>query len=191
VLERYLSGMATDYRLSIEQFLYSNFTTLRGLASPQILRRLLRLVQKLTRSIDADVAAKFHHNQLRQLLTYAAVMLSSAPKITPAFYGIMNYTTLVEGVAYPMGGFGSFIESLHNLAVTAGARIVTGATVEQIHHSTPGDDAKDTPMVSAVTYRDATGQHRQATNIVVSCADRQHTETQLVTHGRAARPKYW
>lgn len=191
VLERYLSGMATDYRLSIEQFLYSNFTTLRGLASPQILRRLLRLAQKLTRSIDADVTAKFHHNQLRQLLTYAAVFLSSAPKITPAFYGIMNYTTLVEGVAYPMGGFGSFIESLHNLAVTAGARIVTGATVEQIHHSTPGDDAKDTPMVSAVTYRDATGQHRQATNIVASCADRQHTETQLVTHGRAARPKYW
>lgn len=188
VIERYLSGMETDYRLAIERFLYTNFTHLRGLATVPILRRLGRLGVKLTRSIETDVAAQFEHVQLRQLLTYAAVFLSSAPKITPAFYGIMNYTTLVEGVSYPMGGFGTFVDSLHRLAVAAGARIHTGATVHHIHTETTGGK---TSRATGVTYRDATGEHYLAADVVISCADRQHTETQLVDDKRAARPKYW
>ena len=187
-VQGYLDGMETDYRLAIEQFLYTNFTELRGLTTAQIMRRLGRLARKLTRSIESDVAAQFDDVQLRQLLTYAAVFLSSAPKITPAFYGIMNYTTLVEGVAYPMGGFGTFVDSLHRLAVDAGARIVTGATVERIH--TRADRGKSR-RVSSVTYRDASGQHQQEADIVVSGADRQHTETTLVDDPRVDRPKYW
>lgn len=187
-VQQYLAGMETDYRLAVEQFLYTNFTELRGLTTAQILRRLGRLARKLTQTLEADVAAQFDHVQLRQLLTYAAVFLSSAPKITPAFYGIMNYTTLVEGVAYPMGGFGTFVDSLHRLAVDAGAQIVTGATVERIHAQANGHPRRH---VSSVTYRDATGRHEQAADIVVSCADRQHTEAHLVDDPRAARPKYW
>ena len=187
-VQRYLEGMETDYRLAIEQFLYTNFTQLRGLTSAQIMRRLGRLARKLTRSIESDVAAQFDNVQLRQLLTYAAVFLSSAPKITPAFYGIMNYTTLVEGVAYPMGGFGTFVESLHRLAVEAGAKIETGTTVERIH----AQSNKASRTVTAVTYRDADGgTHDQLADIVVSCADRHHTETQLLDDPRAARPKSW
>lgn len=186
VVERYLTNMGTDYRLSIEQFLYTNFTQLRGLTTGKILRRLGRLAHKLTRSLDADVAAQFDHTQLRQLLTYAAVFLSSAPKITPAFYGIMNYTTLVEGVTYPMGGFSTFVDSLHRLAVDAGARIYTEATVEQIHHG-----AGAPQRVNGVTYRDATGEHYLPAEVVVSGADRHHTETHLVSDSRSARPKYW
>src|SRR5690625_1053911 len=188
VVERYMTNMGTDYRLSIEQFLYTNFTQLRGLTTGKILRRLGRLAHKLTRSLDADVAAQFDHTQLRQLLTYAAVFLSSAPKITPAFYGIMNYTTLVEGVTYPMGGFSTFVDSLHRLAVDAGARIYTEATVEQIHTETASGKAS---RAIGVTYQDASGQRYRSADVVVSCADRQHTEAQLVDDKRAARPKYW
>jgi len=188
VVQRYLTEMGADYRLAIEQFLYTNFTQLRGLTTAKIIRRLGRLARKLTRSIDSDVAAEFDHVQLRQLLTYAAVFLSSAPKITPAFYGIMNYTTLVEGVAYPMGGFGTFVNSLHRLAVDAGARIITGAPVERIHVA-PGGGRQ---QVAAVRYRNAAGQSQHMTaDVVISCADRQHTESELVDHPRAARPKYW
>src|SRR5690625_1125278 len=187
-LQRYLAGMETDYRLAIEQFLYTNFTQLRGLTTSQIMRRLGRLAAKLTRSLEADVAAQFEHVQLRQLLTYAAVFLSSAPKITPAFYGIMNYTTLVEGVSYPMGGFGTFVDSLHRLAVGAGARIHTGATVDHIHTETTGGK---TPRATGVTYRDATGEHSLAADVVISCADRQHTEAQLVYEKRSAHLNYW
>ena len=186
-LQRYLAGMETDYRLAIEQFLYTNFTQLRGLTTAQIMRRLGRLARKLTRSLESDVAAQFDHVQLRQLLTYAAVFLSSAPKMTPAFYGIMNYTTLVEGVAYPMGGFGTFVDSLHRLAVDAGAHIMTGTTVERIH----AQSNKTRRKVSAVTYRNAAGAHEQLADVVVSCADRHHTETHLLDDPRAARPKYW
>lgn len=186
VVERYLAGMETDYRLSVERFLYTNFTELRGLAAPQIMRRLGRLARKLARSLDADVAGQFENIQLRQLLTYAAVFLSSAPKMTPAFYGIMNYTTLVEGVAYPMGGFATFVHSLHRLAVKAGVQIQNGATVQKIHH-----DAGKRQRVNGVTYRDDTGEHYLAADIVVSAADRHHTETQLVSDLRSARPKYW
>lgn len=189
VIQQYLAGMATDYRLAIEQFLYTNFTQLRGLATAQILRRLTRLARKLTRSIEADVATQFDHVQLRQLLTYAAVFLSSAPKITPAFYGIMNYTTLVEGVFYPMGGFGTFVDSLHRLVINARARILTGSTVKRIHTVPSGSTSR---RATAVTYRDTAGQdQQQSADIVVSCADRQHTETVLVDDPQAARDTPW
>lgn len=186
-VEQYLTEMGTDYGLAIQQFLYTNFTELRGLASPEIMRRLKRLAQKLTRTIASDVAGQFTDVRLRQLLTYAAVFLSSAPNITPAFYGIMNYTTLVEGVAYPMGGFSTFVESLHRLAVDAGVRIHTATAVERIVHKGPQRRRE----VTGVTYRDARGEQRMMADVIVSCADRHHTETQLVWDARSARPKYW
>src|SRR5699024_8354118 len=164
----YLAGMETDYRLAIEQFLYTNFTQLRGLTTAQIMRRLGRLAAKLTRSLESDVAAQFDHVQLRQLLTYAAVFLSSAPKMTPAFYGIMNYTTLVAWVTHQKGGFWTFLLSLHRLAVDAGAHIMTGKTGERIHaHSN-----RPRRKVSAVPYRNGAGAHEQLADVVVSCADR-------------------
>lgn len=186
-VENYLVEMGTDYGLAIQQFLYTNFTELRGLTSPEIMRRLKRLAQKLTQTIESDVATQFNDVRLRQLLTYAAVFLSSAPNITPAFYGIMNYTTLVEGVAYPMGGFGTFVDSLHRLAVDAGVRIHTETEVERIHHT--GSPRRR--RVAGVTYRNATGEQRLLADVVISCADRHHTETQLVWDDRSARPKYW
>src|SRR5690625_3452357 len=187
VLQEYLDGMEIDYKIAIEQFLYTNFTELRGLASPQIMQRLGRLARKLTQTLHDDVADLFDDVRLRQLLTYAAVFLSSAPNITPALYGILNYTTLIEGVAYPMGGFVTFVDSLHRLAVDAGVRIHTGAEVQRIHHARKGRRQH----VTGVTYRDVTGQHRLMADVVVSGADRYHTETELVTDPRAARPKYW
>ena len=188
-IERYLHDMEHDYRLAIERFLYTNFTTLRGLATPDIVRNLGRLLRSLIRSLDADVTKRFRDTRLRQLLSYAAVFLSSAPKSTPALYGILNYTTLVEGVAYPMGGLHTFVDSLHRLATQAGATILTGAQVHDIEqdHSTAGKRRR----VSGVLYRDESGQHRIEADVVVSCADRQHTESQLVGDARAARPKYW
>ena len=187
VLQEYLDGMEIDYKIAIEQFLYTNFTELRGLASPQIMQRLGRLARKLTQTLHDDVAGLFDDVRLRQLLTYAAVFLSSAPNITPALYGILNYTTLIEGVAYPMGGFVTFIDSLHRLAVEAGVHIHTGAEVQRIHHTRRGRGKR----VSGVSYRDATGEHRLMADVVVSCADRHHTETELMTDTRSARPKYW
>ncbi|GAA2045394.1 phytoene desaturase [Yaniella flava] len=189
VIERYLRGMETDYRMAIERFLYTNFTQLRGLATPDILGKLGRLLRSLTRSLDADVTKRFRDTRLRQLLSYAAVFLSSAPKSTPALYGILNYTTLVEGVAYPMGGFSTFVDSLHRLATQAGATILTGAEVLHIEQ----DDASKGKRgrVAGVLYRNESGQHRIEADVVVSCADRQHTESQLVAGARASRPRYW
>ena len=186
-VDEYLTEMGTDYDLALKQFLYTNFTELRGLASPELLRRLKRLAQKLTQTIEADVATHFTDVRLRQLLTYAAVFLSSAPNITPAFYGIMNYTTLIEGVAYPMGGFGTFVDSLHRLALDAGARIHTDTEVQRILHTGTGRRRR----VTGVTYQSPTGEHRMMADVIISCADRHHTETDLVWDTRSARPKYW
>lgn len=188
-IEHYLHGMEADYRLAMERFLYTNFTQLRGLATPDILRNLGRLLRSLTRSLEGDVTTRFRDIRLRQLLSYAAVFLSSVPKSTPALYGILNYTTLVEGVAYPLGGFSTFVGSLHRLATRAGATILTGAEVQRIEQ---GDSAvRKRAHVSGVLYRDESGQHRIEADVVVSCADRQHTESQLVADECASRPRYW
>lgn len=188
-IERYLRAMETSYRLAIEHFLYTNFTQLRALATPDILSNLGRLLRSLVRSIDTDVTKRFRDTRLRQLLSYAAVFLSSAPTSTPALYGILNYTTMIEGVAYPMGGFATFVESLHRLAIKAGATIQTGAEVRCIEQDDSPQHSRR--RVSGVLYRDATGEHRIEADVVVSCADRQHTESQLLADDRASRPKYW
>lgn len=188
-IQRYLEAFEVDYRLSVDQFLYTNFGELKGLMTPEILGRMGRLLRKLTRSLDADVASQFQHPQLRQLLTYAAVFLSSAPKATPAFYGIMNYTTMVEGVRYPMGGFSRFVASLHRLALQSGARVLTGADVQRIEYQpqTTGQSNR----VGSVIYRDETGEHRVSADVVVSSADRQHTEAKLLPGKKSSRHRYW
>lgn len=170
-----LAAWSDDYQLALGHFLYTNFEAPSRLLDPSVLRRVPRLLTRLTRSLERQSVRRYRDLRLRQLLDFPAVFLSSSPSRTPAFYGILNHTILNQGVAYPMGGFGTFVDSLHRLALDAGAEIITGAAAQQITCEKPRRHA------TGVTYRDVAGtEHHLFADLVVSAVDRQFTETVLL-----------
>jgi phytoene dehydrogenase-like protein len=131
-VREYLEDAGETYRTAVSAFLYSTFTRLGPYLAPGIAGQAPKLARLLARSLHAEVAARFSDGRLRQILTYPAVFLSSQPRRTPAMYGLMSHTDLVQGVRYPLGGFGTFVDSLRRLAEEAGVEIVTGAEVTAI-----------------------------------------------------------
>ncbi|WP_309248127.1 phytoene desaturase family protein [Rothia santali] len=140
-IREYLDDAGETYRMAVSAFLYSTFTRVRPYLAGGVAGQAPKLARLLARSLHDEVASRFTDSRLRQILTYPAVFLSSEPRKTPAMYGLMSHTDLVQGVQYPVGGFGTFVDSLRRLAEEAGVRIVTGAEVTGIETGPLADDA--------------------------------------------------
>jgi phytoene desaturase len=115
---------------------------------------------------------------------YPAVFLGSSPYTTPSMYHLMSHLDLEDGVLYPMGGFGTVIQSIAALARKEGVTIVTAAAVSRI--------VVENGTATGVEYTlDGEAQTLEA-DIVVSAADLHHTETQLLGEGQRTYPQhYW
>lgn len=177
-LRAYIDSATKVYNLAVDGFLYTNFTNFIPYLSPGVLRLLPQLLASLSTSLKVKVNAQFRDAKLRQILSYPAVFLSSDPSTTPALYHLMSHTDLVQGVHYPRGGFTAFIKALISLIDDA-----------VLHLGTP---------VTAITTngRNATGVQVGSefidADIVVSCADQHHTETQLLPAALRTKPeKTW
>lgn len=174
-LRAYIDSATQVYNLAIDGFLYTNFTNFIPYLSPGMLRLLPKLLASLSTSLKVKVNTQFRDTKLRQILSYPAVFLSSDPSHTPALYHLMSHTDLVQGVSYPRGGFTAFIKALISLIDDA-----------VLHLGTP---------VSAITTqgRNATGVQVGSefieADIVISCADQHHTETQLLPASLCAKPE--
>lgn len=174
-LRTYIDSATQVYNLAIDGFLYTNFTNFIPYLSPGMLRLLPKLLASLSTSLKVKVNTQFRDTKLRQILSYPAVFLSSDPSHTPALYHLMSHTDLVQGVSYPRGGFTAFIKALISLIDDA-----------VLHLGTP---------VSAITTqgRNATGVQVGSefieADIVISCADQHHTETQLLPASLCAKPE--
>lgn len=203
-LRKYLSEAAETYRLAVAKFLYTTFSTPRFALDPEILRRIPRLATLLLGSMHGAVSRRFRDPRLRQILTYPAVFLSNQPRKTPAVYGLMSHTDLAQGVLYPRGGFGTFVDSLVRLAEDAGVEIRTGTEVLGIdtvptdrprgsagwRGSSAGRRFSASARASGVRVRGADGQERsEAADVVVSAADLHHTETSLLPPELRSRPE--
>lgn len=177
-LHAYLAGAAEVYQLAMDHFLYTTFERKRNLLSPVILRNLPRLAVLLLRSLESMVAAQFTDVRLRQMLTYPAVFLSGRPEKIPSMYHLMSHTDLVQGVAYPRGGFTAVVEAMASLARKHGARFLMNTEVRAIiddSHRAVGVRLADDSILPA--------------DIVVSCADLHHTETTLLAEGNRTYPQ--
>lgn len=186
-LARYLESAREAYEIAHGRFLYSTFASYRSMCSPDVLKRAGRLVRLLVQPLDRFVASFVRDIRLRQILGYPAVFLGSSPSTTPSMYHLMSHLDLAAGVLYPVGGFGSIIESIERLALAENVQIVTGARVTAI----TSDDAR-APRVTGVEYLDSWGAtHSHSAEIVVSTADLHHTETELLPADLRSYPERW
>lgn len=209
-LEAYLDVAEDTYAMALRHFLYTTYASLRPLVHRDVLARLPRLAALLTRSLEQHVGARFRDPRLRQVLGYPAVFLGAAPRITPSMYHLMSRLDLADGVLYPQGGFARLIEAVHDVAVSAGAEVRTGARVTAITTepapAAPGSASRGAAARAAaaraagtqgraratgVRWTDADGEHWLPADVVVSTADLHHTETALLPPALRTHSRRW
>ena len=201
-LAAYLRSAAEAYELAVKHFLYTSFGSPLALASPDVVRRLPRLLPLLAQSLEAFVAARFKDLRLRQVLGYPAVFLGSSPDRAPSLYHLMSALDLTGGVLYPQGGFARLIEAIEQLATDHGVRIHTSARVTEVTtvHG-PSDrrslrgrlSRRPRARVTGLSWRDADGEvHHHAADVVVGAGDLHHLETRLLPEQLRTYPqRYW
>nr|WP_249336135.1 phytoene desaturase family protein [Sinomonas gamaensis] len=181
-LERYLDEASEAYRMALDRFLYDDFSSLRGLASFDVLRRTPRLARMLSQNLDRHVANRFRDPRQRQLLGYPAVFLGTSPFRAPSLYQLMSHLDLEQGVLYPRGGFAALVDAMVRLARDAGVQVRLGARVTGIVTG----EAPGGARVEGVVWVEGGREHRMGTehrmgaDVVVGAADLHHLETELL-----------
>lgn len=201
-IRRYLAEAGDTYRIAVDRFLYTGFTSPAPFLGPEVARRAVGLVRLLAGSLEGLVNRRFRDRRLRQILSYPAVFLSSRPSQTPALYQLMSFTDLVQGVKYPSGGFAAVVGALRRLAVDNGVDVRTGADVTGIVtdrdranplRQIPGVGRAVAAVSSAqalgVNVRTSDGEEFIPADVVVSAADLHHTETGLLPDGLQTYPE--
>ncbi|PWD51005.1 phytoene desaturase [Serinibacter arcticus] len=184
-LGRYLASARSALGLALEEFLYNPYSAVGAVVNPRVLGAAPDLARWLSTSLSSWSGKRFTHPLLRQMLQYNAIFLGADPRKAPAIYHLMSHIDLVEGVRYPKGGFTAFVESLHLLALEAGARITLNAEVSEIVAARRGGSLGGllgaSGEVRGVRWTDADGRERRTrADVVVSAADLHHTETELL-----------
>ena len=186
VLAQYLDEAEDAYRVATQRFLYDDFSSLRGLASPDILRRLPRLAGLLTQTLDRRIARRFRDPRERQILGYPAVFLGTTPFRAPALYQLMSHLDLGQGVLYPRGGFAALVDAMERLARGAGVDVCLGARAQRIVTG----EAAGGVRVEGVEWTDDGGRGRRLNaDVVVGAADLHHLETELLPAALRSQPE--
>ena len=172
-IRKYLASAEDTYAMAIRRFLYTTFQNLRGLAAPDVLRRLPKLARLLIEPLSTFAESAVKDRRLWQVLGYPAVFLGTSPYAAPSMYHLMSHLDLADGVLYPKGGITEVIAAVERVARREGAKIIAGAKVERI--------VVEDGHVTGVVHRDRRGvQHTAPADLVVSAADLRHTELQLL-----------
>lgn len=187
-VREYVSSATQTMTMAERYFLYNPFTSLRSLATPEVVRALPKLIALLSTSLGRFAARRFSDPVLRQVLGYPAVFLGTDPRRAPALYHLMSALDLDEGVLYPMGGFARLVERFEALARDAGVELITNANVTEILTRRKANRFD----VIGVKWQDSDGlQHIEDADIVVSGADLHHTETSLLPQEARSYPESW
>ncbi|GAA2721873.1 phytoene desaturase family protein [Cellulomonas aerilata] len=179
-MREYAAQSSEAYRMALDHFLYTTFARPDRAVSGEVLRRGATLAGLLTRTLADRVERTVADPRLRQVLGYHAVFLGSSPYRVPALYSLMSHLDLVDGVRFPRGGMYTVIEAIERLARKHGVDIRTGAEVVAVEVEPAGRSRRHPRRTGrARGVRLSTGEVITA-DVVVSGADRHHTETVLL-----------
>ena len=187
-LTRYFDSAAETYDIATRSFLYTNFSSLQGLADRRTLARLPRLLRLLAQPLDRYIAAHSGSRRVQQVLGYLSVFLGTSPAAAPSMYHLMSHLDVDQGVLYPQGGFGAVIAAIARLAEEKGVSIRTGHRVTRI--LVDGGRARGRARGVEVVGPD--GAPRElAADLVVSTADLHVTERMLLDPPHRDRSDRW
>ncbi|WP_456845785.1 phytoene desaturase family protein [Cellulomonas sp. P5_C6] len=190
-IRQYAAASTQAYRTALDSFLYTTFARPDRLLSADVVRQTGTLAGLLTGTLADKVASTVTDPVLRQVLGYHAVFLGSSPYRVPALYSLMSHLDLVDGVRFPRGGMYTVIEALERLARKEGVEIRTGAdvaSIEVVEASPSLRHPRRSGAARGVRLADGT---LVPADVVVSAADRQHTESALLGPHRDLPDEWW
>lgn len=180
-LKSYVKKSTDLYTLSLEHFLYSNFSQKSELLHSSILKALPKFGSAALTSLDSYVSRFFNDSRIKRMLEYHSVFLGGSPYEIPAIYSLMSTLDFKSGVYFPKNGMYSLVESLVSLGTELGVKYRTSSPVKKI--------IVEDGTATGVQLQD--GSTLQA-SIVISNADLHHTETNLLDTPHQTYPaKYW
>lgn len=193
-MEKYLDSAKDTYEIAKKRFLYTSFENYGKLLRSDVLKRTPKLTKLLNESLHTFAKRYVSDPRLQQILGYPAVFLGSSPFTTPSMYHLMSYLDLEDGVLYAQGGFAKVIETIKEIAIAEGVKLVTSANVTKILTAVNPANHKKKARAVGVEYTKGASKkvNTVSADIVVSAADLHFTETQLLpealqTYGQS----YW
>lgn len=174
-LEKFIKKAASNYDIAIKDLVYNP-----GVSPMELITKTTaKEIKQFVTTISSEVKSKFQHPQLRQILEFPVLFLGAKPQDTPAFYSFMNYADFGLGTWYPKGGMRSVVEGIITLAKEVGVTFHTASNVTEIK------------VVQGMAKSVVINGVEEKSEIIVSGADYQHSESLLPKEYQAYSQKYW
>ena len=165
-LRRFLKEAKFKYDVGMKDLVYKPAFSWLEYANLDVVKGMLKA--NLFSSVSAYVRSYFTDERLVALMEFPVLFLGAMANKIPALYTMMNYSALVQGTFYPVGGMCKIAEGMNELAVSLGVEIRTGVDVTRIE----------------VSGKLVTGLQTSIGNIAVdgliAAADYNHVEQQLL-----------
>jgi len=175
-LKRYLHEASRKYDIALNHFLYHDYLRFTDFLDPVIIGNGLRL--HAFAKLDSHVRKFFRSDKARKILEFNTVFLGSSPKKTPALYSLMGHVDLNQGIRFPEGGIGTFIDALYRNCLKRGVQFFFNSPVRKI--VVEGDKAHGVTTDQSFIFADA----------VLATADYQHVETELLDEDVRNYPRF-
>ena len=177
-LDTFIAEAKYKYNVGINKLVYKPSLKLTEFLDWDLAKGLFKL--DVFKSTTAHVHSLFKHEKIRNMLEFPVIFLGGTAKTIPALYTLMNYADIVGGTWYPMGGMYKIVDAMHALALQKGVTFKFNEPVTKIN------------IVNGKAKSVSTSNQIYNADVVISGADYEHTETQLLDPlYRNYTPKYW
>ena len=176
-LSKFLKEAKYKYQVGMTDFVFKPSLKYTEFLDPRLLVDAVKL--DLFTSFSKYIRKSFKNPKILSLLEFPTLFLGAMPSKTPALYSLMNYADICLGTWYPNGGMNKIIEAFEKIAIKQGVEIKTNHNVKKLTFKGKKVD------------RVVTNQGEFATDILVSSADYQHTESKLLGEFSNYKDSYW
>ncbi|MFH6937138.1 phytoene desaturase family protein [Flavobacterium sp. FlaQc-30] len=174
-LETFINQAKSNYDIAIKDLVYRPGVSPLELITAKTALKL----NQFFGSISIDIRKEFKNERLIQILEFPVLFLGAKPTKTPSFYNFMNYADFGLGTWHPKTGMFDVVRSIESLALELGVIIKTNAAVEKI--------IIENKTAAGIVIN---GEFIKS-DVVLSGADYQHTETLLEKEHRVYSDTYW
>ena len=174
-LKKFIRKAAENYKIAIKDLVYRPGLSPLELITPVTLKKIGSFFSNVKKEVTKD----FKDPKLAQILQFPVLFLGAKPADTPAFYSFMNFADFGLGTWHPKNGMYSIVKGMVSLAESQGVKIHLNSPVDEIlleKNKAVGIKIKNKIILS---------------DIILSGADYQHTETLISPNYRSYSEAYW
>lgn len=177
MLDKFMKSAEMKYSIGMQDLVYKPGLSLMEFMNQKTLSGLMKL--QVFTNFRTYVRNHFSDPRLISLMEFPVLFLGAMPQDTPALYSLMNYSGLVQGTFYPMGGFGKVIDGMVAVAKEQGVEFETNWPVEKI-------------TIQNNRIHELQGNNKMLRpDAVIATGDYHHMETLLDSSMRNYNEEYW